>query len=564
MLPTATHRRTLTVVATSALVAVAAIWAAVLYLTIQDRRDVLHDAETELVGTQNAISAQVERTFENGRFLLTAVDLWLGDATDTTRARTLDHLAWWISALERSQDVSLTVHLFDESGNMIRYGGYDVEAINVADRDYFRALERRPPGYVYVGKQVVGRDTNRNVIPLATRVRPNRFGIAFVVASISAQALTDAFDGLLVTAPGFVGIVREDGTLLLRTPDPDEMTGKQVDIASIVDLAPEAPRLGFITHSLRNDRHEAMTAYARLTSLPMYVYATFVMSDLYGKAWDRARPKIVTALLSSLTVVIGAGLLGFLIVQREREAGRVAEALVAADEANAAKTQFLANVSHELRTPLNAVIGFSETLAAQIFGPLSERYRGYAEDILTSGRHLLSIVDQLLDMASIEARREHLRPEPIILDTIADEVAHMMRPLAEQRGVTVAIDRPSEPILIESDTRCVRQILINLTSNAVRFSRPGGRVALTCRRDDRLVLVAVEDHGQGIPAEDLPRIFDLFWQGEDAYARRHGGIGLGLPLTKTLVGALGGTIEVESRLGVGSRFTVRLPDVFQV
>lgn len=557
---TATHRRTLTAVVASALVAVTAIWAAALFLRVQDRRDVLHDAETELIGTQNAISAQVERTFENGRFLLTAVDLWLGDATETTQGRPLDQLAWWIAALERSQDVPLTVHLFDEAGNMIRYGGYGLDGINVADRDYFRALAQRSPGHIFVGTQIVGRDTSRNVIPLATTVRTNRFGIAIAVASVPAQTIADAFDGLLVSAPGFVGIVRDDGTILLRSPDPDGMVGRKVDIANVVDQAPEAPRIGFFTHRLRDDGQEAMTAYARLTSLPLLVYASFVMSDLMSKSDDRAWPKIVTAIVATITVAIGAGLLGFLVIQREQEARRVAEALVAADEANAAKTQFLANVSHELRTPLNAVIGFSETLSAQIFGPLSERYRGYAEDILTSGRHLLSIVDQLLDMASIEARREHLRPEPILLGAVADEVAQMMRPMADQRGVTVTSDHPADPIGIESDTRCVRQILINLTSNAVRFSRAGGRVALACRRDGDHVTVTVEDNGQGIAAEDLPRIFDLFWQGEDAYARRHGGIGLGLPLTKTLVTALGGTIAVESKVGVGSRFTVRLPD----
>src|SRR6185436_15757886 len=115
------HRRTLTAIAVSTVAAVAAIWAATWSLTTQDHKDVLLDAETELIGTQNAIAAQVERTFENGRFLLTAVDLWLGDVTDTSRAQTLDHLAWWVAALGRSQDVSLSVHLFDDAGKMVRY-----------------------------------------------------------------------------------------------------------------------------------------------------------------------------------------------------------------------------------------------------------------------------------------------------------------------------------------------------------------------------------------------------------------------------------------------------------
>ncbi len=556
MRATATHRRTLTAIIVAAVVAVTAIWAAALTLAVQDRRDVFGDAETELIGTQNAIAAQVERTFENARFLLTTVDLWLGDATNQ---RPLDQLASWIQTLESTQEVPLAIHLIDEHGNIVRYGEQREDAVNIRDRDYFQALQHQPPRVHYVGAQVVGRDNGRNLIPLATKIPANRFGIAYAVASVPTQGLIDAFDGLLVTAPGIVGIVREDGTFLLRTPDAENLTGTKVDLSGVLGLTPESPRVGFFTHTLRGGK-EAMSAYSRLNSLPLYVYGTFQISDLVDKAGDRARPKLLAAIAATILVLIGTGLLGFLIVQREREARRVADALVAADEANAAKTQFLANVSHELRTPLNAVIGFSETLAAQIFGPLSERYRGYAEDILSSGKHLLSIVDQLLDMASIEARREHLRPEPVLIDEIADEVAQMMRPMADQRGVRVAVRRLDEPLTIVSDSRCVRQILINLMSNGIRFCRAGGEVALSWSRDANQVGIVIQDQGPGIEDEDLPRIFDLFWQGEDAYARRHGGIGLGLPLTKTLTTALGGTISVTSEVGVGSRFVVRLPE----
>ncbi len=560
MRSTATYRRTLTAVAASAAVAVTAIWAAAIMLATADRRDVLRDAETELIGTQNAIAAQVERTFENGRFLLTAVDLWLGDG-DNQRA--LSQLASWVSRLESVQDTPLSVHLLDEGGNVVRYGDPRDDAVNVRDRDYFIALQRLSPRSLYVGAPVMGRDSGRNIIPLATKIPANRFGIAYAVASIQTQGLVEAFNGLLVTAPGTVGIIRDDGTFLLRTPDAEGVTGKKIDLTRILDATPDSPRVGFLTQSLLDGR-EAMTAYSRLNSLPLYVYGTFKMPDLLGKGDDRARPKILAAAMATGLVAIGAGLLGLLILQREKEAKRVADALVAADEANAAKTQFLANVSHELRTPLNAVIGFSETLAAQIFGPLSARYRGYAEDILSSGRHLLSIVDQLLDMASIEARREHLRPEPVQVDEIADEVAQMMRPMADQRGIRVLVHRPAEPITIETDSRCVRQILINLMSNGIRFCRSGGEVTISWSREGAGVGVVVQDQGPGIEEEDLPRIFDLFWQGEDAYARRHGGIGLGLPLTKTLTSALGGTISVTSELGVGSRFVVRLPDALPV
>ncbi len=287
MRSTATHRRPLTAVAVSAVVAVAAIWAAAITLATADRRDVLRDAETELIGTQNAIAAQVERTFENARFLLTAVDLWLGDPSNQ---RPLAQLATWMAALESVQEAPLSVHLVDEAGNVVRYGDQRDDAVNVRDRDYYEALQSLSPKFLYVGAQVMGRESGRNIIPLATKVSPNRFAISYAVVSIPTQGLIEAFDGLLVTAPGTVGIIREDGTFLLRTPDPEGATGRKLDLSQILGLTPDSPRIGFLTQRLL-DGKEAMTAYSRLNSLPLYVYGTFKMSDLLAKADDRRGPR---------------------------------------------------------------------------------------------------------------------------------------------------------------------------------------------------------------------------------------------------------------------------------
>ena len=233
----------------------------------------------------------------------------------------------------------------------------------------------------------------------------------------------------------------------------------------------------------------------------------------------------------------------------------------AADDANASKSSFLATMSHELRTPLNAVIGFAQVIRLKLLGPdAADKYAAYAGDIEDSGKHLLGLINQILDLAKIEAGTMAFSPVDFDLVALVDECAHSMQIRAEDKGMTLAVERGHQRITVYADEMAVRQIVLNLVANAVKFTSKGSvTVALKVQGDN--VEIAVSDTGCGIDKAHLARIFQPFEQVDNSLSREHGGTGLGLPIVAKLAEAHGGACSVESTLGQGSCFSVRLPIV---
>jgi len=259
------------------------------------------------------------------------------------------------------------------------------------------------------------------------------------------------------------------------------------------------------------------------------------------------------------------------------------DAKLRAMESTRAKSDFLANMSHELRTPLNAVIGFSEILEDRLFGDLNEKQMEYIKDISSSGKHLINLINDILDLSKVESGKMALELSEFLLKDVLNASISLLREKAMQHNLKLALDiHPEADIEIEADERKLKQIMFNLLSNAIKLTPNGGSVRIAARRvvidwglgvsekglipnnqqptpDRDFIEISVTDTGIGIKPEDIPKLFKEFTQPESVYTRKHEGTGLGLALTKKLVELHGGNIWVESEFGKGSRFAFAIP-----
>jgi two-component system cell cycle sensor histidine kinase PleC len=230
-----------------------------------------------------------------------------------------------------------------------------------------------------------------------------------------------------------------------------------------------------------------------------------------------------------------------------------------AEAANRTKSEFLANISHELRTPLNAIIGFSEIMQSGLFGPLgSPKYREYCQDINASGNFLLNVINDVLDMARIEAGRMTLDLEPLRLDDIIDEATRVMSPEAAARKVTISADL-EDGLELHADRRAVKQMVLNLLSNAVKFSPEHSQIGVRARRIGNAVTLTIEDNGIGIPKEALKKLGKPFEQVQNQFTKSHKGSGLGLAITRSLAELHGGAMRIRSQENRGTIVSIRLP-----
>ncbi|MEJ0026237.1 MAG: ATP-binding protein [Rhizomicrobium sp.] len=357
---------------------------------------------------------------------------------------------------------------------------------------------------------------------------------------------------------------------------------------TVVSIAMITPGLGIV----------AMTAIMPAPFNSFY-YAGLIMVVIYGSSLVRLR--FVNSLLISLTLValyqvvstqinpipfklwlnnnfflvmatavgLFSGYIQELYIRRSYRAQKVIEAknaaanvlLLEADKANRAKSEFLANMSHELRTPLNAIIGFSDILKKELFGSIgNERYAEYVGDINDSGLHLLAIINDILDLAKAEAGKLTLQEDDIDIVRCLDDAVRMCRGRAAAGGVEMTFADANKEIYACVDERVLRQIVLNLLTNAIKFTREGGHVGLAVAVEpDRGIVIRVTDTGIGISPGDIGRVIRPFEQVENVLSRSHGGTGLGLPLTAKLTELHGGRLDIESQVGRGTTVIISLP-----
>ena len=381
------------------------------------------------------------------------------------------------------------------------------------------------------------------------------------VADVNLKFIWDVVSSARVGSRGRAYVVDAQGRLVAH-PDIG-LVLRKTDLSNLVHVRdardPGAPATA---ESVDATGDRILTAHAPIAPLGWTLFIEQPVADVYATL-DASILRTLALLLGGLVVsaLLGAWLArSFAVLEKQLEA-RTAELqdksrLV--EEANRHKSEFLANMSHELRTPLNAIIGFSEVLLARLFGGLNPKQEEYLKDICTSGEHLLSLINDILDLSKIEAGHMELDLSSFDLPQTLAGTLTLVRERAQSHEIALSLEVDAGISTIQADERKVRQMVLNLLSNAVKFTPAGGRVDVRARLEKDGIEVSVRDSGVGIAPEDQALVFEEFRQVVHE-GRSHEGTGLGLALTRRFAELHGGAVRLESQPGKGSTFTLTLP-----
>jgi len=537
------------------------------------------------------VDDHVRRTVHTADVALDQTAAMVAEARGLQKLRDLKH---WARLREYAAQIESAdaIWIYDADGRaVLESASFPNRIADFADRTGLEAL--RGGMRLHIGAaQPVRTGSYPLVFPVSRPLHDDegRFvGVASV--SIRVNHLTDFY-----SIPGFefdplIAVYRPNGEVVARRPEPEASAGRTVAAAPLFQSRlREAPEGQFLSASPL-DGVLRIAAYRTVRDYGLVVLAGIDRDEAMA-VWRTRTLHTAVETLVGLLAILGILAWGMRYLDRERkaqlalaearnavertsaerdESARLAAALnhardmaesarQAAEAANRAKGEFLAGLSHELRTPLNAVIGFADLIAREAEGPVgTPSYRQYAANVRDSGQHVLELINEILDHARAEAGALTIEEGHCDLEAAADFAVRMLTPRAERAGVLLsAVVAPAVSDL-RGDDRRIRQILLNLIANGVKYTPSGGSVTLSALLEDGMPVIRITDTGLGIPAEDLDRVLEPFARVESADHRGVEGAGLGLPLTKRLVELHGGTLALRSTLGVGTTVTVRLP-----
>jgi signal transduction histidine kinase len=397
--------------------------------------------------------------------------------------------------------------------------------------------------------------------------RPDgRFG-GVVVATLSTDYMQQFFSTLHVGEHGIIALETTEGTMLVRQPDLEDYIGRNFGASPLFKEWLPWASSGVFVMPYEIDGLLRVVGYQRVEKLLLVVQVALAKDEALAH-WRRTT--MVQAAVA-FTILLLAGVAAYLLNRElgarlvaherlRRTVGELEKARLAAEESSRVKSQFMANMSHELRTPLNAVIGYSEILLEDAKTEHRKEHVADLRRINSAGRHLLDMVNDVLDVSAIEVGRLELREEEVALAKLIEDCRRAIARRVKAAGLDLTIELPAEALTLLGDELRLRQVVLNLLSNAVKFTPAGGLIALAAVADGAGGLdVTVADSGIGMKPEEIPLALEAFRQLDDGLNRRYEGTGLGLPLARHLAELHGGTLLIESAPGEGTKATFTLP-----